>query len=255
MKIQLEGKVALVTGASTGIGAAIAKEFAAAGAKVAIHYHSSKTEAEQVAAAIRSPGGADTLLVRADVMDPQAIIDMVRIVNEKFGRIDILVNNAGGLLDRHFVEEMPDESYWRVMELNMGSAFRVSRSVIPIMKKNGGGVIINLTSIAARNGGSDGASFYAASKAAVSALTRGMAKELAAHKIRVNAIAPGIVLTPFHDKYTKPALLKKMVDAIPLGRGATAEEIAGPALFLASEQLSSFITGEILEVNGGALMP
>jgi 3-oxoacyl-[acyl-carrier protein] reductase len=254
LEIRLDGKVALVTGASTGIGAAIAITFARAGAKLALHYNTSAAEATKVAEDIRSHGGREPLLVRADVLDPKAIIDMVEAVKERFGRIDILVNNAGGLLERHSVEEMPDEGYVRVMELNVGSTFRVSRSVIPIMKKSGGGAIINLTSIAARNGGSGGATLYATSKAAVSTLTRGMAKELAPFKIRVNAIAPGIVLTPFHDKYTSPDVLKQLIAGIPLGRAATAEEIAGPALFLASEQLASFITGEILEVNGGSLM-
>ena len=254
MEIRLDGKVALVTGASTGIGAAIAIAFARAGAKLVIHYNNSVAEAKKVAAEVSSCGGGDPLLVKADVLDGQAIKDMVRAVNQKFGRIDILVNNAGGLLDRYSVEDMSDEGYEKVMELNVGSTFRVSRSVIPIMKKGGGGAIINMTSIAARNGGSDGATLYATSKAAVSTLTRGMARELAPFKIRVNAIAPGIILTPFHDKYTKPDALKKLIASIPLGRGATAEEVAGPALFLASEQLSSFITGEILEVNGGSLM-
>jgi 3-oxoacyl-[acyl-carrier protein] reductase len=253
MEIRLDGKVALVTGASTGIGAAIAKAFAEAGARVVLHYNNSKAEAEKTAAAIRLKGGEEPMLVKADVLDGQAIKDMVRAVGERFARIDILVNNAGGLLGRQNVEDMQDDAYERVMELNMGSAFRVSRSVIPLMKK-GGGAIINLTSIAARNGGADGATLYAASKAAVSTLTRGMAKELAPFKIRVNALAPGIILTPFHDKYTAPQLLKKLVASIPLGRAATAEEVAGPALFLASEQLSSFITGEIIEVNGGSLM-
>ena len=254
MEIRLDGKVALVTGASTGIGAAIAIAFAKAGARLVIHYNNSAAEAKKVAAEVSSCGGGDPLLVKADVLDGQAITDMVRAVNGRFGRIDILVNNAGGLLGRYSVEDMSDEGYERVMELNVGSTFRVSRSVIPVMKKSGGGAIINMTSVAARNGGSDGATLYATSKAAVSTLTRGMAKELAPHKIRVNAIAPGIILTPFHDKYTSPEALKKLIASIPLGRGATAEEVAGPALFLASEQLSSFITGEILEVNGGALI-
>jgi 3-oxoacyl-[acyl-carrier protein] reductase len=254
MDIRLDGKVALVTGASTGIGAAIATAFALSGAQLVLHYHKSEAEAKKVAHDIRSHGAREPLLVKADVLDPDAIVGMVEAVNRAFGRIDILVNNAGGLLDRRTVEDMPDEGYTRVMELNLGSAFRVSRSVIPLMKKSGGGAIINLTSVAARNGGSGGATLYATSKAAVSTLTRGMAKELAPFKIRVNAIAPGIVLTPFHDKYTPPDVLKQLIAGIPLGRAATAGEIAGPAIFLACEQLSSFITGEILEVNGGSLM-
>ena len=254
MEIRLDGKVALVTGASTGIGAAIAATFAEAGATVAIHYNSSPDRAAEVAARIRSHGGPEPFLVKADVLNRRETDAMVAAVYGKLGRIDILVNSAGGLLDRHPVEDMPDESYQHVMELNVGSTFRVSRSVIPLMKKGGGGAIINLTSIAARNGGSGGATLYATSKAAVSTLTRGMAKELAPFGIRVNAIAPGIVLTPFHDKYTPPDVLQQMIRGIPLGRGASAEEVAGPALFLASEQLSSFVTGEILEVNGGALM-
>jgi len=254
MEIRFDGKAALVTGASTGIGAAIALALGTAGARVALHYNSSKTEAEKIASLIRAHGGPETVLVKADVLNKSAIADMVRFIDEAFGRIDILVNNAGGLLDRNPVEAMPDETYFRVMELNMGSVFRVSRCVIPIMKRGGGGVIINMSSIAARNGGGDGAALYAASKAAVATLTRGMARELAPFGIRVNAIAPGIVLTPFHDKYTKPEQLSKMVAAIPLGRGATADEVAGPAVFLACDQLSSFVTGEVIEVNGGALM-
>ena len=253
MDIRFDGKVVLITGASTGIGAAMAMAFGTSGAKVALHYNASEKEAQAVAKKIKAKKGGDTFLVQADVLDPEATAGMVKEVVKKFGRIDVLANNAGGLLDRHAIEEMPDEMYQKVMDLNMASTFRVCKLVIPYMKKRGGS-IINLTSIAARNGGGGGAVIYASSKAAVSTFTRGLAKELAPFKIRVNAIAPGIILTPFHDKYTKPEQLKGMIDSIPMGRGATAEEVAGPALFLASEQLSSFITGEILEVNGGQLM-
>jgi 3-oxoacyl-[acyl-carrier protein] reductase len=252
MELRFDGKAALVTGASTGIGAAIAAALGASGAKVAVHYNRSRAEAEKTAAAIRG-GGAEALLVQADLTDVRQAERLARTVADAFGRIDILVNNAGGLLDRRPVARMSDEDFDRVMELNIGSAFRVSRAVIPVMEKTGG-AIINLSSIAARNGGADGATLYAAAKAAVSTFTRGLARELAPLGIRVNAIAPGIILTPFHDKYTPPDLLAKMIAPIPLGRAASAEEVAGPALFLASEQLSSFITGEVIEVNGGALM-
>ena len=253
MNLRFDGKTALVTGASTGIGAAIAIALGTSGARVALHYNRGREEAEKVAAAIRDGGGAETILAQADLTDPPQADRLVRAVDDAFGRIDILANNAGGLLDRRPVAEMSDDDFARVMELNIGSAFRVCRAVIPVMKRTGG-AIINLSSIAARNGGADGATLYAAAKAAVSTFTRGLAREMAPFGIRVNAIAPGIILTPFHDKYTPPELLRKMISSIPLGRAASAEEVAGPALFLASEQLSSFITGEVIEVNGGALM-
>lgn len=254
MEIRLDGKTALVTGAGTGIGAAIAVVLGASGARVALHSNASRAGAEKAAAEIRSRGGPEPFLLEADLMEAGAAERIVRMTSEKLGRIDVLVNNAGGLVERLLVEEMPDDTYARVMELNMGTTFRVSRAVIPIMKKSRAGSIINMSSIAARNGGTGAATLYGAAKAAVANLTRGMAKELAPFGIRVNAIAPGIILTSFHDKWTKPDLLAKMVSAIPLGRGGTAAEVAGPALFLASDELSSFITGEVIEVNGGALM-
>jgi len=254
MDIRLDGKVALVTGASTGIGAAIASEFGASGAKVAVHYNSSEKEAQAVVDGLNKAKPGTAIAVKCDVLEPSQIEKMVREVVDRFGRIDILVNNAGGLLDRSSIEEMPDEVYNNVMDLNMGSTFRVSRAVIPHLKRAGSGAIINVTSIAARNGGGSGAVIYAASKAAVSTFTRGLAKELASARIRVNGIAPGIILTPFHDKYTDAEQLDAFIQAIPLGRGAEAKEVAGTALFLASEELSSFVTGEVVEVNGGALM-
>ena len=254
MDIRFDGKVALVTGASTGIGASIAHALGTSGARVAVHYNRNREEAEKVAASIASSGAAEAFLFQADLLEIPEIERMLRLVIEKFGRVDILVNSAGGLLDRLPVDEMPEANYARVMELNMGSTFRLSKRVVPYMKKQGGGTIINLTSIAARTGGGDGAVLYASSKAAVSTFTRGLARELAPFKIRVNAIAPGIVLTPFHDKYTPREMLRKQIDGIPMRRGASAEEIAGAAVFLASEQMSSFVTGEIIEVNGGALM-
>jgi 3-oxoacyl-[acyl-carrier protein] reductase len=254
MDIRFDGKVVLITGASTGIGAAMATAFGTSGANVAIHYNKSEADAKAVAAEIKAKKGAETLLVKADVMKPAEIEAMVAAVIAKFGKIDILVNNAGGLLQRRPVDEMPDEEYVKVMDLNMTSTFRVCKLVIPFMKKTGGGNIINVSSLAARNGGGGNSVIYATSKAAVSTFTRGLAKEVASFKIRVNAIAPGIILTPFHDKYTEADRLRNMIKDIPLGRAATAEEAAGPVLFLASDQLSSFITGEVVEVNGGAYM-
>ncbi|MCL1817960.1 MAG: SDR family NAD(P)-dependent oxidoreductase, partial [Spirochaetaceae bacterium] len=167
MEIRFDGKVVFVTGASTGIGAATAIAFGESGAKVIIHYNSSKSEAEAVEKAIKAKGGNETFLVKADVTSAAETEKMVKTVVEKFGRIDILVNNAGGLLARHPIEEMPDDLYIRVMDLNMASTFRICKLAIPYMKKTGGS-IINMSSMAARNGGGGGAVIYASSKAAVS---------------------------------------------------------------------------------------
>ncbi|MGA2547336.1 MAG: glucose 1-dehydrogenase [Rectinemataceae bacterium] len=254
MDIRFDGVRVLVTGASTGIGAAIALALGSSGARVAVHYRESEKEARSVAEAIMRAGG-EALLVQADLLDGSRIDDLIGRVMEAFGGIDVLVNNAGALVGRSPIEAMPMELYEKTMNLNMGSVFRVSKSVIPHMKANGRGSIINVTSVAARNGGGGGACVYAAAKGAVSTFTRGMAKELAPFNIRVNAIAPGIVLTAFHEKFTSPEMLKDQIRAIPMGRGARPDEIAGAAVFLASEKLSSYITGEIIEVNGGALMP
>jgi len=254
MDVRLDGKVALVTGASTGIGAAIARLFGSSGAILALHYNTNKAEILEVAAGIEAAGGLKPILVQGDFLDTSSVDGMVGSVLEKFGRLDILVNNAGAMLDRSPIDEMPEKLYADVMELNLGSVFRVTKKVIPYMKQQKGGVIINISSIAAFTGGAPGAAIYAASKAAVVALTKGLAKELAPFHIRVNAISPGVIDTPFHDKATPQEVYKALVAAIPLGRAGTAEELAAAALFLASDQLSGFITGEVLQVNGGALM-
>ncbi len=254
MDVRLDGKVAFVTGASTGIGAAIARLYGSSGAQIALHYNSRKAEAERVALEIVAAGGSKPFLVQGDFLLAGGVDGMVDSVLDRFGRLDILVNNAGAMLDRSPIDAMPDSVYMDVMELNLGSVFRVSKRVIPIMKRQKAGVIINISSIAAFTGGAPGAAVYAASKAAVVALTKGLAKELAPFRIRVNAISPGVIVTPFHDKATPPEVFKALVSAIPLGRAGTAEELAAAALFLASEDLSSFITGEVIQVNGGALM-
>lgn len=252
MDIRFNGKIALVTGAGTGIGRATALAFGRAGATVAVHYHGSRFEAEEVAAALCAEG-ADARAFRADVTRPDEVRVLIDGVMQAFGRIDVLVNNAGSLLGRSPIEEM-DESLWdSVMDLNVKSIFLCCKAVIPVMKAQGYGRIINVTSIAARNGGANGATHYASSKAAVSCFTKGLAKELAGTGILVNAVAPGIISTPFHDRFTRPEIRRSMAEATPLKREGTPEEVAGPILFLASGY-ASFILGETLEINGGLLM-
>ena len=250
----LAGKVVLITGASTGIGAALARAFAAQGARVALHYNASVDAAEAVAKDIADAGG-EVFLVRGDVT---VSANTTRIVEESaahFGSLDGLINNAGLMVDRVPYAEMTDEHFEKVVDLNARSAVMASRAAIPWIRKAGGGFIINTTSIAARVGGSAGAGLYGSSKAFVSTMTRGMAKELIASNIRVNAVSPGVILTPFHERYSSPEQLAAQLKTIPQGRFGVAEDCVGAYLFLASPSLSGYIIGQIIEVNGGQLMP
>jgi 3-oxoacyl-[acyl-carrier protein] reductase len=250
----LRGKVALVTGASTGIGAAVAKAFGAQGMKVAVHYNSSEGPAKEVAAAVKAAGG-EALLVKADVRDSAAIRTATQQVLQDFGRLDVLVNNAGSLVKRVPIVEMTDELFDEVLHINARSMLAFCREVVPAMRQQGGGNIINVTSVAARHGGGPGAYLYAGSKGFVSTATRGLAKELVPDRIRVNAVAPGVILTPFQDRFSTPQMLESFKAGIPMGRLGTADECVGAFLYLASEALAGYVTGQIVEVNGGQYMP
>ncbi len=254
MEIRFDGQVVLITGASTGIGAAVARAFGAAGANVVVHYNRSRDAAQAVAQAVEA-GGGRALLVQADVTDGEQLRLLVERTQERWGRIDILINNAGSLVKRQPVAEMPDETYREIIDVNLTSLFHSCKLVIPIMQRQGSGNIINVTSVAARNGGGGGSVVYATSKGAVSTFTRGLAKELVSSNIRVNAIAPGFITTPFHERFTPSELAKAQIATIPMGRAGTPEEIVGPVFFLASDAQSSYVTGQIIEVNGGQLMP
>jgi 3-oxoacyl-[acyl-carrier protein] reductase len=249
----LAGKVVLITGASTGIGAALARGFGAQGARVAVNYHSSEAAAKALAQEMAG-AGAEALLVRGDVTDPAACARIVAETAAHFGRIDGLINNAGLMLGRLPSLEASDAHISNVIDLNVRSVISVTRAAAPWLEKEGG-FIINTTSVAARNGGGGGAVLYAAAKGFVSTLTRGHAKELIGRKIRVNGVAPGLIATPFHDRYTSEAQMEAQRLTIPLGRAGSPEECVGAYLFLASEMLSGYIIGQIIEVNGGQLMP
>ena len=178
---------------------------------------------------------------------------MAREIEDRYGRLDVLVNNAGSLIERRNFSEMTEDLWDRVMSVNLKSVFLCSKAVLPIMKRQGRGRIINMTSVAARNGGGPGSAAYAAAKGGVSTLTRAMAKELVAENILVNGVAPGVITTPFHDRFTPPDVRENMAAAIPMGREGTPEEVAGAVLFLASPW-ADYLVGEIIEVNGGQLM-
>ena len=250
----LSGKSVLITGASTGIGAAAARAFAKAGCRVAIHYNASLNRAEEVAADVRF-SGAQAFLVRGDLTSSSTAREVVDATAAHFGGLDILINNAGGLVRRVPIAEIDDAFFDAVMNLNVRSLVAACSAAVPHMRQQGRGSIINVTSIAARHGGGSGAVMYAAAKGFVSTFTRGLSKEVVKDGIRVNAVSPGVITTPFHERYSTPAMLETFKATIPMGRLGTADECAGAFVFLASDLLSGYVTGQVLEVNGGQLMP
>lgn len=250
----LKGRVCLVTGASTGIGAAVARAFGAQGAKVAVHYNQSKDAANEVVAAVKSAGG-EAFAIGGDVSRVKLVTEIVDRTAAHFGGLDILINNAGSLVKRVPIFEASDAHYDAVMDLNVRSVVAACRAAIPHFRKRGGGNIINTTSIAARHGGGYGAVLYASAKGFVSTFTRGLAKEMVKENIRVNAVAPGVIATPFHERFSTPEQIKAMTAMIPMGRLGSSDECVGAYLYLASEAMSGYVTGQVIEVNGGQLMP
>ncbi len=251
----LKDKVVLITGSSTGIGAAAAVAFGKLGARVAVHYNSSQGPAEEVLGRVKATG-AQAILLQGDVLESGQCQGLVDETVKAFGRIDILINNAGALVQRVPIEEITDELFDNVVHLNVRSAMMCTAAAVKAMRQQGqGGVVINVTSVAARHGGGAGASLYAGSKGFVSTMTRGLAKELVKDNIRVNAVAPGVITTPFHERFSTPQMLEGFKATIPMNRLGTAEECAGAFVYLASEEMSGYVTGQIIEVNGGQYMP
>lgn len=251
---ELADRVVLVTGSSTGIGAAVARGFAACGARVVVHGSANMAAAEAVAADIATAGG-DAVVERADLSRPGEAAALVARVGQRLGRIDVLVNNAGALFRRVAFGQDDEAHEQALVTLNVGSLMEASRAAGRLFREQRRGCVVNTTSVAARNGGGPGTVIYAATKGAVSTFTRGLAREWAAEGFRVNAVAPGIIATPLHDRATPPETLEALRKTIPLQRLGTAEECVGAYLFLACESLSGYITGQVIEVNGGQLTP
>ena len=251
----LHGKAVLITGASTGIGAAAARAFGQNGARVAVHYNASREAAETVAEDVRK-GGGEALLLQGDVTTAEAAAALTAATVESFGRLDVLINNAGALIKRERIEDYSDAYVDAVLDLNVRQVVRFVREGAARMRaQGGGGSIINVSSIAARNGGGPGSVIYAASKGFIATATRGWAKELVRDRIRVNAISPGVIMTPFHERYSTAEQLAAMQATIPMDRLGKPDDCAGAFLYLASESLSGYVTGQMLEVNGGQYMP
>ncbi len=248
----LEGQVALITGASSGIGRATAEAFAREGATVAENYCKNQSGADQAVETIRKMG-REALAVKADVTRSAEVKQMMEAVLRKWGRIDILVNNAGDLLARRTLADMTEEYWDQVINLNLKSVFLCVQAIWRHMAERKSGCIINVASIAGRNGGGLGAAAYSAAKGGMITYTKALAKELAPHGIRVNAINPGVIATPYHERYSPPEVFQKFIAAIPMGRAGTSEEVADVIVFLASPA-ARYMTGEAVEVNGGMLM-
>jgi 3-oxoacyl-[acyl-carrier protein] reductase len=250
--LNVQGKVVLVTGASSGIGAATATLFGKCGARVAVGFHHNERGAEATRDEIRESGGV-ACAIRANVENPGEINSLIEETISLLGPIDILVNNAGSLIERAPLITQSVDSWDSVMHLNLRSVFLLSQIVGNSMIERKAGSIVNIGSIAARNGGGPGSGAYSAAKAGVITLTKALAKELAPHGIRVNCVNPGVIDTPFHEMFSTPESMRNFAKMIPLGRVGNAMECAKVIVFLASDA-ASYIVGESIEVNGGQLM-
>lgn len=249
MNIQLTGKAALVTGGNIGIGAAISRALAACGAKVALTYYSHQGAATDTVTQISEAGG-EAAAFQLDATDSAQVNHVVQQAAEALGgRLDILVNNAGHLVQRSLIQDMDDALWHQVINVNLSSAFYCIRAALPLM--NDGGSIVNMASLAARNGGGTGAAAYAASKAGVIGFTRGLAKELAPRGIRVNVLAPGFIVdTPFHETFTGAQNYDSIIQAIPLKRAGVPDDVAYAVLYFVSD-MGGWVTGQVAEINGG----
>ena len=248
----LNGKVALVTGASSGIGRATAEALAASGARVAINFHRNEAGAEAACSQITGAGGR-ALVVQGDVTRAGDVQSLVEQTINEFGAIDILVNNAGSLVERLKILELTEERWDEVINLNLKSAFLCSKAVAGSMMERKAGAIINVSSIAGRNGGALGSIHYSAAKGGLITFTKGLAKELAPFGVRVNAISPGVIDTPYHEQFSSPEMMKTYAGMIPLGRVGTPAEVGQVICFLASDA-ASYLAGETIEINGGMWM-
>jgi 3-oxoacyl-[acyl-carrier protein] reductase len=249
----IAGRVVLVTGGATGIGAAISRAFAGAGAKVAVHFHAGGPAAAALLQEIQNDGG-QAIGIGADLTQRGKPAQLISQCVAALGGLDILVNNAGGMVARRELENIDDAFIDAVFELNVRSTIHCCKAALPHLAKTGSGAIINVSSVSARTGGSPGSSIYSGTKGFIATFTRSLARELAPKGIRVNAVSPGTIATDFHVRHSTPEKLEATRKSIPQARLGAARDCAGTALYLASNDLAGYITGQIIEVNGGQLM-
>lgn len=250
-RFSLKGKVALVTGGGVGLGEASVLALAEAGAFVGIHYNRSRDGAAAVLEQVKAAGG-DGVLLGGDLTEEAAANAAVDDLVKAGGRLDILVNNAGTLLERSTIEECSLDLWRRTMDVNMTSAFLVTKRAIPHLRNSGSGRIINIISLSVQTGGANGAGAYAAAKGALHIFTRTLAKELAP-AVRANAICPGVIETRHHEIHSSAERMAHYRKETPLGRNGTAEEVAEAVLYLASDA-SAFTNGALIDVSGGRFL-
>jgi 3-oxoacyl-[acyl-carrier protein] reductase len=248
MASDLKGKAVVVTGGVTGIGGAASRAFAAAGARVLAQYHAGGRELDDMSAA-----GIATIQLDLTARDAPGLL--IGHAVSLLGRIDVLVNNAGSMVQRVALADLSDEFIDTVFDLNCRQLVHCCRLAAAVMTEQGGGNIINVTSISARSGGSVGSGIYAGAKGFVSSFSRSIAKELVGSNIRVNCVSPGTIHTAFHERFSDAAKREAARKTIPMQRLGTAEDCAGAFLYLASDEASRYVTGQVIEVNGGQLMP
>lgn len=245
----MKGKVAIVTGGARDIGRQVSLKLAQAGAKVCINYFNNKEQAEETLQLIKDAGG-EAILAHGDMTKSADVAALVKTCTDTYGdKIHILVNVAGGIMGRKPLAELDEEFWDSVMNVNLKSAYLVTRAAVPYFTE--GGAVVNFASQAARDGGGGGALAYATAKGGVLTLTRGLAKELGPKGIRVNCVSPGMINTAFHDTFTKPEIRTNVANSTPLRREGNASEVGDLVLYLASDA-SSFINGESVEINGGS---
>jgi 3-oxoacyl-[acyl-carrier protein] reductase len=244
----LEGRVAIVTGGTRDIGRSCSIKLAEAGAKVVVNYHSNKSAGEETVSVIEKAGGT-AVLVKGDMTKKADVDNLVAETRKAFGDdIHVLVNNVGGLVARKKIAEMDEDFFNHVMSLNMNSTFLATQAVVPHMPVRSS--IVNLASLAGRDGGGPGASAYSASKGAVITFTRSMAKELGPQGIRCNALCPGMIATTFHDTFSTPESRSNVEASVPARRQGHPDDCADLVVYLASDK-SSYVTGTNIDINGG----
>lgn len=246
--MRFKDKVVVVTGGARDLGRAISVNFARQGAKVVVNYFDNEQDANDTLAMIE-PTQGQAIAVQGDMTKAADVKRLFAESVKAFGpEVHVLVNVVGGLVGRKLITEQDEQWYDFLMDVNMRSVFLCTREAVPVMPK--GGAIINFSSQAARDGGGPGASMYATAKAAVMCHTRAMAKELGPQGIRVNALAPGMIATSFHDRFTKPEARTNLANTAPLRREGTAQDVADLVLYLASDE-SAYLTGTNIDINGG----